>query len=84
MCVCSCVFSLIQLWNCALQVIRDRFVESKCTSVVRVCNVCVALVSIRYTDELPSFQVESEHMSGTLQAHRVNLAAAQNLRYHVF
>ena len=30
--------------------------------------------------ELPSFQAESEHMSELLQAHRVNLTAAQSLR----
>lgn len=31
--------------------------------------------------ELPSFQAEAEHMKEALQAHRTNLAAAQNLRY---
>ena len=33
-----------------------------------------------HTGKLPSFQTESDHMSEVLQAHRVNLAAAQNLR----
>ena len=33
------------------------------------------------TGELPSFQAEADHMKEALQAHRTNLAAAQNLRY---